>query len=292
MRKLLFITIIFFFLVSTADAQNKKKKGYRYELIGSLGASNFLGDLGGADQIGTNGLKDLELVLTRPAVAIGIRYTIDKYFSVKNNLYWGIVRGDDKLTKEEFRNNRNIHFKSPVVELSSQVEFNFLKEQRGHIYRIKTVRGTAHKNWQIYLFGGGGAVYFNPKAQYNGSWYALKPLETEGVSYKRITGLVSVGGGMRLGINNYWGVGFELGMRKTWSDYMDDVSSTYVDPSIFNGDKIAEHFSNPMEPSNPLYCYPCTGEQRGDRTDKDAYMFGVATVGYKMMKKKRSRSKF
>ena len=97
---------------------------------------------------------------------------------------------------------------------------------------------------------------------------------------------------MRFAINRYWGIGFELGMRKTFSDYMDDVSTTYPDPEIFNGDPKAIHFANPSDPSRSDVCIPCIGEQRGDHTDKDAYMFGLVTVGYKVMYKKRSRSKF
>lgn len=306
MRKLLLFTLLFCTIASVADAQkrrrgnfNRKKPPYRYELIGSLGATNFLGDLGGANQVGTNGLRDLEIALTRPALGMSVRLKLQQYFSVKGNFYWGILRGDDKLTQEPFRNRRNINFKSNIFELSGQVEFNFIKEQKGHVYKIKGVRGMSHKDRQIYLFGGGGGVYFNPKGKYsNGAWYALQPLGTEGQGitgtkkYSRITGILVVGGGARFAINRYWGIGFELGMRKTFTDYMDDVSTTYPDPAIFNGNPKAIYFSNPTDQSVPDNCYPCIGEQRGDHTDKDAYMFGVFTVGYKVMYKKRSRSKF
>lgn len=299
MRKALLLSLLFLILVSSAFAQRKrrgftrKKPPYRYEHIGQLGAANFLGELGGADQVGTNGLKDLEYVLTRPAVGYGIRFKFQQYFSVKGNLIFGIVRGDDALTKEFFRNRRNINFRSPVLELSGQVEFNFIREQKGHIYRIKGVRGMKHKDRQIYLFGGAGVTCFNPKGKHpNGKWYALHPLRTEGVTYSRITPVISVGGGMRFAINRYWGIGFEMGMRKTFTDYMDDTSTKYPDPAIFNGDPIAIHFSNPSDQSRPDICYPCIGEQRGDETDKDAYMFGMFTVGYKVMFRKRSRSKF
>jgi len=307
MRKLLIFTLLFCMIASFVDAQGKRRKRrsfgkkkppYKYEMIGALGAANFLGDLGGADQIGTNGLKDLEYILTRPAVGIGIRVKIQQYFSVKGNLYWGIIKGDDKLTKEPFRQHRNINFKSNIFELSGQIEFNFRKEQKGHVYQIKGVRGMKRKERSIYLFGGGGLVYFNPKGEnYDGKWYALRPLRTEGQAqkYSPITGLISIGGGMRFAINRYWGVGFELGMRKTFSDYMDDVSTNYPDPAIFGGDTIAEYLSNPSDQSSlsdPYYCYPCIGEQRGDKTDKDAYMFATFTVGYKVIYRKRSRSKF
>ncbi|TAL60581.1 MAG: hypothetical protein EPN85_06955 [Bacteroidetes bacterium] len=304
MRKLLVFILLFSLIASVADAQGqkrrkrssfgRKKPPYRYELVGTLGATNFLGDLGGADQIGTNGLKDLELALTRPALGAGIRFKIASHFSAKGNFFWGIIRGDDKLTKEPFRQARNLNFKSNIFELSGQVEFKFTREQKGHVYQIKGVRGMKRKDRDLYLFGGGGMVHFNPKGKYNGTWYKLQPIGTEGQGilagskkYSRITGLISVGGGFRLALNKYWGIGFELGMRKTFSDYMDDVSTTFPDMKIFNGDPVATYLSNPsgndMAPGLDV---------RGDHTDKDAYMFGALTLGYKVMFKKRSRSKF
>ena len=166
MRKFLHITLLLCLISFFADAQarrrkstfNKKKPPYKYELIGAIGATNFLGELGGANRIGTNGVNDLELILTRPSLGLGIRYKVAPYFSAKGNLFWGIIRGDDKLTAEPFRNNRNLNFKSPLLELSAQLEFNFMREQKGHVYKIRGIRGMKHKDRQIYLFGGGGLV--------------------------------------------------------------------------------------------------------------------------------------
>ncbi|MBI4945889.1 MAG: hypothetical protein HY840_05750 [Bacteroidetes bacterium] len=260
-----------------------------------MGATNFLGDLGGADQIGTHAFKDFEYVLTRTALSFGMRYKFGKFFTVKNNLYWATLRGDDKLTKEPFRNNRNINFRSPIWELSTQLEFNFIKEQTGHVYKIRGVRGMQHRDRQVYVFGGGGLFYFNPKGYWNGKWYPLEPLHTEGISYSRINYLISVGSGFRLALNRYWGIGLELGLRYTFTDYIDDVSTTYQDPSTFNGNPVAIHFANPSladRPSGAWGCQTCIGEERGDHTHKDSYMFGTITVGYKVMYRKRSRSKF
>lgn len=304
MRRILVLIVLFCMIASAADAQKRKRRStfgrkkppYRYELVGSLGAANFLGDLGGANQIGTNGLKDLEFSLTRPALGAGIRFKIASHFSAKGNLFWGIVRGDDKLTQEPFRHARNMNFKSNIFELSGQVEFKFSRDQKGHVYQIKGVRGMKRKERDMYLFAGGGLLAFNPKGKYtDGSWHKLQPLGTEGQGilpdmkkYSRVTGMLSVGGGFRLALNRYWGVGFELGMRKTFSDYIDDVSGFYPDQTIYNGDPISSYFSNPsptIEPAPGL-------DIRGDHTDKDAYMFACLTVGYKVMFKKRSRSKF
>jgi hypothetical protein len=297
MRKITLVSLIILVSISVADAQRKKKRtsfsirkkpNYQYELVGSLGATNFLGELGGADQIGTNGLKDLELPLTRPAVGLSVRYKFMPSISGKLNLNYGVIRGDDQLTQEYFRHRRNLHVKSPIVELSFQAEFNFLREEKGHIYRIRGVRGLKRKEKALYVFLGGGGVYFNPQAKYtDGNWYNLQPLKTEGVSYSRITGVLLGGAGFRYAINKIWGIGVEMGLRKTFSDYLDDVSTGYASPASFNGDEKGIYFSNP----NSTY-HPEVGEQRGDPTDKDSYMFAMITVGYKVMYRKRSRSKF
>ena len=304
MRKLFFFILVFCLFAPFAQGQffkflgkgsgtfGKQKPPYRYELILGLGATNFLGDLGGANQIGTHGVRDLEYLATRPAVALGIRNKISSFFSIKNNLCWGIVGGDDALTQEIFRNRRNINFRSPIIELSTQLEFNFIKEQKGHIYKISGVRGVKRKDRQIYLFAGGGVFYFNPKGKWDGKWYNLEPLHTEGASYTHINYMVSVGGGMRFSLNKYWGIGIDLGLRQTFTDYLDDVSTTYPDPAIFNGESVATHFSNPATSDNPFNCGTCVGEQRGQPNHRDSYMFATITAGYKVMYKKHSRSKF
>lgn len=312
LRRFILLTLLFCFFATIADAQKRRKRGgsfsrkkppYRYEWVGALGASNFLGDLGGANQIGTNGLKDLEYVLTRPAVGAGIRIKLQQFITGKANLTWGIVRGDDKLTKEPFRNYRNLNFRSPIIELSGQLEFNFMREQKGHIYRIRGVRGMKHKDRQFYIFVGGGGSYFNPKGKYtDGRWYALRKYGTEGQGiisgthkYIPFTPVIMMGGGFRLAINRYWGIGFELGMRKSFTDYMDDVSTEYAAQLLTdnNADPKAVYFADPSSQQG-LYGSDITadGQQRGDKTDKDAYMFATFTVGYKVMFRKRSRSKF
>jgi len=307
MRKLLVFILLFCLIASLADAQNRRRRGsfnrkkqpYKYEFVCSLGASNFLGDLGGADQIGTNGFKDLELSLTRPSLGAGMRISLFQFLTAKGNFFWGNVRGNDKLTLEPARNLRNLNFKSNLFELSGQFEYNFMKSKKGHVYQIKGVRGMRHREKNIYLFVGGGLVHFNPKGLYNGKWYDLQPLGTEGQGildgkkkYKRTTGIFALGGGTRFAINRYWGFGFELGLRKSFSDYLDDVSTVYPKQSIYNGNPVATNLSNPMDPANPLMCKPCDDLQRGDPTNKDAYMFVSFTIGYKVIHKKRSRSKF
>ena len=132
-----------------------------------------------------------------------------------------------------------------------------------------------------------GVFHFNPKGELNDKWYELQPLGTEGQGvspardkYKRTQICIPFGIGGRYFFNRRWGVGFEFGLRKTFTDYIDDVSKTYYDPEAIrqaNG-PIAEYFSNP----NPNAESTAVGQQRGDPRDKDAYMFAIISLHYKI----------
>ncbi len=288
-----------------ANKRNKPRKEY---IIG-FGASNFLGELGGANQIGTNFVKDLEFTATRPSVALGMRYKFAKRWAVKGGFHYLLLSGNDKLTKEPFRNNRNLSFRSHTFELSVQGEFYFTKEQSGHIYKIKNAKGMKSYDYQGYLFVGIGGFYYNPQAKYRGNWVNLQPLGTEGQGlaggpkkYSRVSICIPYGIGGKYAINKEWAVGLELGIRKTFTDYIDDVSGVYYDNNAIFLAK-GEAAAALADPS--LYGYPeefggnsvslkqtAAGQQRGDKKDKDAYMFLNVTVNYKVPSKRRTRSKF
>ena len=204
-----------------------------------------------------------------------------------------VLRFSDEFTPEYARNGRNLSFRSPIIELSEVVEFSILRERLGHRYNIKRARGKrAMPN--LYICAGIGGFYFKPKAQYlDGKWYSLQPLGTEGQGivstrhkYSRIQMSIPFGVGLNCMITKSWGIGFDFGFRYTLTDYIDDVSITYVDPDIFE-DPIARYFSNP----DSKYRVGA-GEQRGDSKFNDAYMFLTIKATYKLFSVHRGRSKF
>lgn len=286
----------------SSQRRGGSRNRYRYEAVFSLGAANILGDLGGADQVGTNGLKDFELNMTKFVVGVGMRYKTTKYTGVKANLYYAQVSGNDALTLEPYRHNRNLHFRSPIIEMSVQFEGYITREQQGHLYKIRNVKGRRHKDLQIYGFGGIAGFYFNPKAKYiNGAWYALQPLGTEGQGliegtskYKRIGLAIPVGIGLKHAIGKQYSLGIELGIRKTFTDYLDDVSTVYYKDTMGVMSPMAVYFADPSLRDPVLTTNVDVtghGQQRGDPTDKDAYMFGTITLNYKIPYR-RTRSKF
>jgi hypothetical protein len=294
---------------SSAGSFANRKKKPRPEFIIGLGASNFLGELGGANQVGTFFVRDLEFKETRPSAQIGIRYKFSPHFAVKGGFYYELVNGSDKLTKEPYRQNRNLSFRSNIFELSGQFEYFITKEQQGHRYQIKNAKGMKNYDFQAYLFVGVGGFYFNPQAQYHGNWVNLQPLGTEGQGlpgggkkYSRVSVCIPYGIGVKDAINKDWSIGVEIGMRKTFTDYIDDVSKNYYDNDALRtarGDMAADL----ADPS--LHNYPeslggdaaggnqsATGEVRGHPKHKDAYMFINVTASYKIPAKRRTRSKF
>lgn len=305
MRSAIKLTFCFIILSAlTAESYSQQWKRYRKEVYFGLGATNFLGDLGGADRIGTDApnpkalYRDLELVMTRPLAGAGYRYAIGMMQRVRGSLTWGILSGNDALTNEPTRHNRNLHFRSGVVELTSIYEYYFNQESRGHRYNIRGARGMGSKNLTYYGFAGVGLLYFNPKAQYNGRWVALRKLGTEGQGlpggpkkYSPVTVCAPLGLGLKYAIDRNWRIGLELGYRKTLSDYIDDVSTNYYDNNQLRAAKgdAAAFLADPNKGLIPGQSN--IGEQRGDPKDKDAYVFGVISLNYRLARR-GARAKF
>jgi hypothetical protein len=294
MKKYLLLALLTLPFFSNAQRWKKNRK----EIVYSVGAANFLGDLGGADQIGTNFVKDLEMNMTRPSLGGGYRYRIHPYFFVKGSAYWGRIKSSDFLTAEDARRSRELSFRSNIFEISGQLEYTLIQQKDGHHYKIKHVKGWKSFMIQPYFFVGAGLTYFNPKALYNGKWTALQPLGTEGQGidpgtkkYTRITACFPVGLGFRYAMSKKYTIGLEYGYRYTLTDYMDDVSTNYYDPVAIGQayGPAAQYFSDPSGNPNG---YATAGQQRGDPKDRDGYMFALVTLNYKLGKTYKTRAKF
>ena len=288
------------------------KKKPRKEYILGIGAANFLGELGGANQIGTFFVSDFEFSQTRTSAALGMRYKFNKRMAVKGGFYYEMVSGNDKLTREPYRQNRNLSFRSNIFELSVQYELYLTKEQQGHLYKIKNAKGMKNYDMQAYVFVGFGGFYFNPKAQYQGRWVSLQPLGTEGQGlpggpkkYSRVNVCIPYGIGAKYALDKDWSVGIEVGIRKTFTDYIDDVSGVYYDnnkikqahgpAAAYLADPSLQHYPKELggvagSKTDPWQSAP--GEVRGHSNHNDAYMFINITVSYKVPARRRTRSKF
>lgn len=273
------------------------------EIMFGGGATQFLGDLGGRDRIGKDySLADLDLPSTSWNGMVGYRYRFHPYWATSSILNVGMLRGDDALTNEVIRESRNLHFRSILVQFQQRIECILVANEKfGARYRIPGMKGMKNRNGQIYLFTGAGVSYFNPKAKYNGAWTALRPLNTEGQglaegpdAYLPVTVTIPFGIGLRTGIGRMWRLGIEATYMKTFSDYIDDVSTVYYDPSELASQVSPEaaYLSNPSVENSTWFA---AGQQRGDK-QKDAYFFlnivFTRNITYKDYSKKSKATKW
>lgn len=314
MRRIIVILLIgLWILPNLADAQRWKR--FRRQFIGGVGVTNFLGDLGGGNNVGRGGPLDLDFAATRPSLLIGYRHQVNSFFFVRSNLTWGILTGSDEFTEEPARRGRNLSFRSGFLELNIMAEFYLIQNARGNLYRLRGVKGRSGLNMDIYVFGGIGGMYFNPKAQYQGRYVALQPIGTEGQGlpgapkkYSRFTFTIPYGIGIGKTLDRYWSVNVELTIRQTFTDYIDDVSGVYYGRAdIYQGKinagaseasaKQAAALSDPnIYHELADYTYESQpdfkGEVRGDPSDNDTFMTGMIMVSKKLVRRRRSRPKF
>jgi len=266
------------------------------EYFVGFGATNFLGDLGGTPRIGSDpfSMRDFDWPSTRPLINVGYRYRFDTRMAASANLFAGYLSGDDRLTENPYRNNRNLHFRSPIIELSAQFEFLMTQQREGARYSLQGIQGWTFLNIESYLLVGLGGFYFNPKAKYrdpingDGKWYHLRPIGTEGQTiaeekkmYSRFQIAIPLGIGLKYALDENWSIGIEYGLRKTFTDYIDDVSSVYFDNEAIrqqSGD-VGAYLADPH--LGKIDGQTNAGFQRGDPTDLDSYMFATIKVFYK-----------
>jgi hypothetical protein len=308
MKRKLLTGFICFIIWNTVSGQamwdpryNHPFKPY-HEIVFGVGANNFLGELGGANMIGSGkfSLRDFDVPSIRPVWHFGYRYQFHQNWAVRTDLSGAFLSGDDKHTEELFRNNRNLNFKSPLIELSARGEYIFNSFNFGRKYKLKkNIRGWYNVHFKYYLFAGAGAFFFDPygKNPETDKWVRLRPLTTEGQGlvdtrkkYSSIQFTIPAGLGLRYALtrfyDNKWWMGIEYGVRWTFTDYIDDASTTYIDNSALqaaNGD-LAALMANPSaggnDPSSPMYPVTRPGQQRGDPRDKDTYMFATISIYY------------
>lgn len=215
MKKLLLLFAGSAMFVTTACAQKSAEVGLY------LGCSFYLGDLN------PNGFFNQ---FTRFAGGGIFRYNLNNRVAARLNLLFGTVTADDAQSPSASQRQRNLNFKSPIDELSAQMEFNFLEYELGNPKHAFTP----------YIFAGVGAFKMNPKGEVNGSWVSLQPLGTEGqgtsanshAPYHLIQPCIPFGLGLKTSFAKGLCLSIEWGMRKTFTGYIDDVNKTYVNPAV------------------------------------------------------------
>lgn len=303
-RRCFFVVLLLSAYVFSAAQSNymvlQRWRLYRNELSVNGGVSNFLGDLGGRNQVGTDYfIYDLEKTLFKPTFSVDYRYYLTRTLNWRTSLTYGQIAGDDALTTEQFRMNRNLRFKSNIWEFSTMFELQFVKEKDARRHGLKNNLGRnigwKYRTRGFYLFSGVGVTHFEPKASYQGKMYKLRTLHTEGqglsggpAPYKPFTLVIPVGFGFRWVAGYQWAFTIEASHRFTFTDYMDDVSGNYYDAVSIGSayGPAAAYLSNPTLHSIPLsqlgYDPTHAGYQRGDPSDRDGYLLFTVGVHYRI----------
>jgi len=304
MKKILSFLILVVLVSLTGYSQVRLNESLnRDEYCVGLGLSSALTDLGGSPSNGTHFLRDFNPGAIRFGGFLGYRKRLNHAFSVKGILTIGELYGNDDLSSDPIRFNRNQNFKTWIFEPSAQFEYHFYQyNQEGHRYKIRHAHGFHTGSWDCYIFAGVGGFYFNPEGKYiNGEWYSLRPLSTEGEGlpggppeYSPFAICFPAGIGVKWKIDDNWSIGIEFSDRLwTSTDYIDDTHGTYFSPSEIQQYKgsTAAYFSHPVLgfiPDQDLI-----GAERGDPTHNDTYMFMFLCANYHIDNHhRRGRSKF
>lgn len=211
-----------------------------------------------------------------------IRHNWNRHWSYRINLYFGKISGDDALGSTYFQNFRNLSFESGIQELSGLIEFNFFP------YEI----GKREYRFTPYIHSGLTLFHFNPKAQFGDDLVELQPLGTEGQfinndkSYKRFQIALPIGGGIKFNLGRQFGIAIEVSARRAYTDYLDDVSTTYPDKirlGAASGPLAVAMSDRSIIPVDSLINYPSiTGRQRGNSENNDWYIFGGITLNIRL----------
>lgn len=205
------------------------------------------------------------------ALAYGalFRHNFDEHYALRLQGLSGILRAQDSDSEDSLQLLRNLSFQARLFEASALLEINFFPYRAG---------GKAKKTWTPFVFGGLAYFRANPKAELNGNWYELQPLGTEGQGssgggepYKVDQIAIPFGAGMKFNFHRL-DLQLEWGLRRTYTDYIDDVSTTYVDNDLLafeNGDLTAA-----LADRSPLAeTGHNTGRARGDSQTRDWYQY-------------------
>ncbi len=282
-----FILTIFTFGVNNANAQyyffddTYYDNPVLYEAGISVNAMNCLTDLGGKKGIGKKFFKDLNTGYTN--ISGGVFFSISYKNAVALRLEgtFGKISGDDKIlqgitdiAKERF--NRNLSFRSYITDVTLLAEIHPM-----YIFVDWPAKDNPPPRYSPYLLGGIGYFSFNPQTKMGNRWIDLQPLHTEGQgfaeypdrkNYKLNQFMIPMGAGVKYDLSPLMNLRAEFLYRKTFTDYIDDLSTEYVDPAIFykylSGGKL----------NNALQLYDRQLEQhsgvngkRGTKTNNDGY---------------------
>jgi len=239
-----------------------------------IGAAHYFGDLN----------TRAHLNRPKPAASIFFRKNFGNYIALRiAGSFAQLGYSDIYNTHNEYMHRRNLSFNSKVWELGLQGDFNF--------YHF--MPGDPEFRFTPYITLGVSVFNYDPYAYLNGQKYFLRPLGTEGQGldtanlgnkpYGSMALAIPAGVGFKYSINEKINIGFEIVHRFTTTDYLDDVSKTYADPTLFP--------ANPDGSPSVSYLLAdrsyetgdrigIKGRQRGNSRNKDQFVTALFYISF------------
>lgn len=289
----LLLTLIIF--TSRSNSQSITTGDGKWEIGLGFGPMFFLGDLGGTAGYGKPFIKDLDFPLTTLSKNIYVEMYPAEWLGFRLAFNHGRLEGDDKEAPnkggaEVDRLERNLSFRTSVLE-------GYLAAEIYPTVFFERYDGLAGK-FRPYGIIGFGMMKYNPKANLNGKWIELHPLRLEGQGmaeypeqkeYSLLQKEIPMGFGFKYYIKENMYVGLEILHRQLFTDYIDDVSTGYINPALF------DNYLSPADAANAkqLYyrgTYPgavsrpqdIQSYQRGDPTENDAFFSTILRFGWRL----------
>jgi hypothetical protein len=236
------------------------------------GMANYKGDLQ---------KKEVTLQNAKHVHTIGASYNITGHIAVRADFSVTKVEGNDMDNKDSYLTKRNLSFKTNLTETALMLEYD--------LFDLNNYKFTP------YFFAGVASFKFNPYTTDTlGGKIYLQPLSTEGQGLpqypdRKVYSLnqfsMPFGGGVKYALSDYIWIGAEFATRKCFTDYLDDVSSSYVDQNtLFNergATSVAYAFRGDEVKNNPG-SYPVDGMQRGNPKLGDNYYFGEIRLSIRL----------
>lgn len=277
MKKLGVVLTTAFMLIAFQSFAQYESTVQEGEFGVSVGAAHYFGDL------------NTRAGLKRPKPALGLffRKQFGNYVGLRVAAHYARLGYSDVYNSNEFQQRRNLSFNTNIWELALQGDFNF----------FKFIPGTEEFRFTPYVTLGAGVFSYDPYAYYQNQKIFLRPLGTEGQGYSQypdrkpygtMAFCVPFGVGVKYNVNSRMNIGFEVVHRFTNTDYLDDVSSTYVDPVIFpklpdGTASIAELLNDrSYETGEPIGFVNGSARSRGYPKQKDQYIMAELTLSFNL----------
>lgn len=292
MKGINLLIVTFLVFISSTLFSQMGSGFYKTDVGIKLGAANYLGEIGGKEKERRNFVWDMKIPQTRSSASVFGRHKFNDYFATSVSFNYNSIRGDDNLSTNNGRVWRNLRFKNDILDMTVRSE--------GYLYKINDVgnRGRYYVSFEAYVHAGVTTFYSNPKGSLDGdTWTSLRPLETEGVSYKNIGIGIPAGLGFYFTYKRKHRIGWDVNWVTTFTDYLDDISGVYVDPSTLSSpEAIALANQTSAVSSDPVvlanYAPPSDNNagKRGDPTHNDSYM--SMSLSYSYVLKGRYKGNF